>query len=73
MEKICQEHYLKEMQLLQSIPGISKISAICIIAELGADMSAFENSGKITGWAGLRPRNDESAHCLPSKRDRKGK
>ena len=24
-------------------------------------MSVFENSGKITGWAGLRPRNDESA------------
>ncbi|KAA6326468.1 hypothetical protein EZS27_024433, partial [termite gut metagenome] len=26
-----------------------------------AEMSVFETSGKITGWAGLRPRNDESA------------
>jgi hypothetical protein len=24
-------------------------------------MSAFENSGKFTGWTGLHPRNDESA------------
>jgi transposase len=30
------------------------------IAETGGDMSAFETSGKFTGWAGLRPRNDEN-------------
>jgi transposase len=72
MEKICKEHYAKEMELLQSMPGISKISAMCIIAEMGADMSAFENSGKITGWAGLRPRNDESAGKFKSKAITKG-
>jgi len=72
MEKICQEHYSKEMVLLQSMPGISKISAMCIIAETGAAMSAFENSGKITGWAGLRPRNDESAGKFKSKAITKG-
>jgi transposase len=72
MEKICKEYYSKEMELLQSIPGISKISAICIIAETGADMSAFENSGKITGWAGLRPSNDESAGKFKSKAITKG-
>jgi len=32
-----------------------------ILAETGGDMSVFEDSGKITGWAGLRPRNDESS------------
>jgi len=72
VEKICQEHYSKEMELLQSVPGISKISAMCIIAETGADMSAFENSGKITGWAGLRPRNDESAGKFKSTAITKG-
>ena len=72
MEKICKEHYSREMDLLQSMPGISKISAICIIAETGADMSVFENSGKITGWAGLRPRNDESAGKFKSKAITKG-
>jgi transposase len=72
MEKICQEHYSQEIVLLQSIPGISKISAMCIIAETGVDMSVFENSGKIAGWAGLRPRNDESAGKFKSKAITKG-
>ena len=48
MERICEEHYKDEMVLLQSLPGVSKITAICLIAETGADMSVFENSGKLT-------------------------
>ena len=72
MEQICQEHYSKEMMLLQSMPGIRKISSMCIIAETGADMNTFENSGKISGWAGLRPRNDESAGKFKSKAITKG-
>jgi transposase len=61
MMRICNEQYSEEMELLCTIPGVSMISAIAIIAETGADMSIFETSGKLTGWAGLRPRNDESA------------
>jgi len=72
MERICNEHYKDEMLLLQTLPGVSKISAICLIAEAGADMSVFENSGKLTGWAGLRPRNDESAGKFKSKAITKG-
>jgi transposase len=72
MEKICQENYSKELALLQTIPGIKAVSAMCIIAETGVDMRYFENSGKITGWAGLRPRNDESAGKYKSKAITKG-
>ena len=72
MGKICKEHYSKEMELLKSLPGISNVSAMSIIAEMGADMSVFENSGKITGWVGLRPRNDESAGKFKSKAITKG-
>jgi transposase len=61
MRRICEEHYSKEIELLKTIPGVSDTSAMIIIAETGGDMNVFENSGKITGWAGLRPRNDESA------------
>lgn len=43
-----------------------------IIAETGADMKAFENSGKFTGWTGLRPRNDESAGKFKSTATTKG-
>jgi transposase len=72
MRKICKEHYSKEIELIKSIPGVSDISAMMIISETGGDMSVFENSGKITGWAGLRPRNDESAGKYKSTATTKG-
>lgn len=72
MMELCQKHYSKELELLQTIPGISQISALIIIAETGADMKAFENSEKFTGWIGLRPRNDESAGKYKSTAITKG-
>jgi transposase len=54
------------------LPGVNQISAIIIIAETGGDMSVFENSGKFTGWMGLRPRNDESAGKFKSTATTKG-
>jgi transposase len=61
MEELCNAHYKREIKLLITIPGISQIAAMIVLAETGADMKAFENSGKFSGWTGLRPRNDESA------------
>jgi transposase len=72
MERLCNEHYTKEMRLLLTIPGISNISAMIVLAETGADMKAFENSGKFSGWTGLRPRNDESAGKYKSTATTKG-
>ena len=72
MENLCKEHYLKELELLQTIPGISLIAAMLILAETGADMKAFEDSGKLSGWTGLRPRNDESAGKFKSTATTKG-
>lgn len=72
MSRICDTYYKEELQLLQTMPGVKKQAAMQIIAETGADMSVFENSGKLTGWAGLRPRNDESAGKLKSKAVTKG-
>jgi transposase len=43
-----------------------------VIAETGADMIAFENSGKFAGLTGLRPRNDESAGKFKSTATTKG-
>jgi len=72
MRRICKEHYHAETELISTIPGVSEISAMMIIAETGGDMTVFENSGKITGWAGLRPRNDESAGKYKSTATTKG-
>jgi transposase len=72
MSELCKEHYKDQMKLLLTIPGISDISAMIILAETGADMKAFENSGKFSGWTGLRPRNDESAGKYKSTATTKG-
>ncbi len=72
MYKLCSEQYHQELELLQTIPGIKRLAAMLIIAETGADMKAFENSGKFTGWTGLRPRNDESAGKFKSTAITKG-
>jgi transposase len=72
MQKLCSEHFSEEISNLSTLPGVSQISAMIIVAETGADMSAFENSGKFTGWTGLRPRNDETAQKIKSTATTKG-
>ena len=61
MEELAEAGYREEMARIMTIPGISRISAMCIIAEIGVDMSLFGSARRIAGWACLRPRNDESA------------
>lgn len=53
--------YTIEINLLKTIPGISKISSMAILAEIGADMSKFPNEHHLASWAGLCPGNNESA------------
>src|SRR5271154_4585846 len=48
-------------QLLTTMPGISDIAAQVLVAEIGVDMSRFPDPGHLISWAGLCPRNDESA------------
>lgn len=72
MEKICNESYHQEMDLLLTMPGVAKQSAMQLIAETGADMTQFETSNKLTKWAGLTPRNDETAGKIKSKAITKG-
>jgi len=72
MDNYCQQYFSTEIQLLCTIPGIQKLSAMIIISELGADLKAFITAAALTGWAGLRPRNDESAGKIKSKKITKG-
>ena len=53
------------------MPGISDIAAQVIVAEIGVDTSRFPTSGHLVSWAGLCPRNDESAGKRCSTRVRK--
>jgi len=58
--------------LLITIPGIDVLAARIILSEIGPDMSRFPTAGHLLSWAGLCPRNDESAGKRRSTRLRKG-
>jgi hypothetical protein len=72
MMEICRESYSPELSLLTSITGIKTASAMTILSELGYDLSVFKTSSNLVGWAGLRPRNDESAGKIKSRKTMHG-
>lgn len=53
--------YQTEIELLQTIPGVGKNTAVGIIAEIGIDMNVFPNEQHLASWAGMCPGNNESA------------
>lgn len=53
--------YEDYIQLLMTIPGVSRKSAIIIISELGIDVSQWSSARKLAAWAGLAPGRNESA------------
>lgn len=68
LEELADKYYAREISLLCTIPGIQKYSAMCILSEIGNDMGAFGKASNLVGWAGLRPRNDESAGKIQSRK-----
>jgi transposase len=55
------ESYRQEYQLLQTIPGVSRVTAAALIAEIGVDMDQFPSAEHLSSWAGVAPGNHESA------------
>jgi len=53
--------YQDEIKLLHTIPGISEVTAACIVAEIGVDMAQFPTADHLCSWAGVAPGNHESA------------
>jgi len=64
--------FQKEAKLIQTIPGISEVSASAILAEIGTDMSQFPDAAHLSSWAGVCPGNNESAGKKKSGRTQKG-
>jgi transposase len=60
------------VRLLRTIPGVGDLAARAIVAEIGTDMGRFPTAGHLVSWAGLCPRNDESAGKRRSTRLRQG-
>jgi transposase len=71
IEKYLEGHE-ETVQRLDAIPGVDRIGAAVILAEIGPDMSHWEDSGKLASWCCLCPGNHESGGKRLSGRTRKG-
>jgi transposase len=64
--------YLEAIELLDTIPGVSRQLATMIVAEIGIDMSRFPSDRHLTAWAGVAPGNNETGGKRRSGKTRKG-
>jgi transposase len=43
--------FSKQVELLETIPGVDRRTAETLIAEIGVDMSQFPTAGHLASWA----------------------
>jgi transposase len=55
-----------QQELLKSIPGIGKLTAARLLAEIG-DISAFEDAPQLAAYAGLNPKSNRSGSSVYKK------
>ena len=61
--------YQKALDIMDSIPGIDTLAALLILAEITATPHlSFSSAEKLCKWAGLSPRNDQSAGKVKSRK-----
>ena len=71
MESLSKD-YSRQLEILDSAPGVDSISAISIISEIGIDMKEFGSVKRFLSWVGIVPQNNESAGKKKSTRIGKG-
>jgi transposase len=54
------------------VPGIDKLTAWTVLAEVGTDLADFPDAAHLASWAALCPGNKESAGKRKQERTRKG-
>ncbi|HZE16918.1 MAG TPA: IS110 family transposase, partial [Mycobacterium sp.] len=64
--------FAAEVDLLDTITGVDRRAAECIIAEIGVEMARFGSSARLASWAGRCPGHHESAGKHKSGRSRPG-
>lgn len=67
MDAICQQYFPEQLKNLQTIPGVKGRSATAILAEVGSDVSSFQDAAHLVSWCGLKPRNEESASKIKAR------
>lgn len=68
MDEICKQYFKEQYKHLQTIPGVQARSAASLIAEVGANVEAFQTAAHLVSWAGLKPRNEESAGKIKARK-----
>lgn len=66
------ESFRAQHRLLLQIPGVDRVTAAIILAEIGTDMDAFGTARHLAAWAGVAPGNYESAGKPKGAGTRKG-
>jgi hypothetical protein len=66
------EPYSKIIARLRTIPGVNRIIATVILAEVGPDVAAFDGCAKFAAWSGTCPGNARSANRSKRTGVRKG-
>ena len=57
---------------LMTIPGVDRVTAVTIVAELGIDMNVFPTVAHAAAWTGVCPGSNESAGKRLGQRRRRG-
>jgi transposase len=63
---------IKQVELLDTIPGVNLVVGATMVAELGVDMKQFPDADHACSWAGMCPGNHISAGKRYSGRTNKG-
>lgn len=53
--------WAEAIEVLDTIPGVGRLAAEQLVAELGTDMGRFASAAHLASWAKVCPGNDESA------------
>jgi len=64
--------FSRQLEILDSAPGVDSISAVSIISEIGVDMNIFGSIKRFLSWVGVVPQNNESAGKKKSTKIGKG-
>ena len=56
------QKYAAVIRHLTTMVGITEVSSLYILGEIGTDMSVWRDSASLASWAGLSPANNESAN-----------
>ncbi|WP_411147065.1 IS110 family transposase [Streptomyces sp. x-80] len=62
----------RDLDLLDTIPGIGRLAAEIVIAETGGDMAQFATAHNLASWVGVCPGQNESAGVSRSGKTRHG-